>query len=66
MARYFVTRLVVERVDTDDRTDGRKNKTTIANIVVSASDLEALKAKASQHLALVEDGGDIENRTTRG
>ena len=32
----------------------------IARLVIPGSDLESLKHKASQHLALVDDEGDIE------
>lgn len=69
MGKRYVARLVVEAVTEHEGTgrgDERKHKHAIANIVVGASDLEALKDKASAHLALVEDGGSIEDRTTRG
>lgn len=37
-----------------------RETTTIARLVIPGSDLESLKHKASQHLALVDDEGDIE------
>lgn len=65
MSRY-VARVVFESITEPEKRDERRNKATIANIVVGAPDLESLKAKVSQHIALVEDGGDIEQRITRG
>lgn len=66
---HYVARIVVESVSVDHGTgrgDDRRYKGTVANIVVSGVDLESLKAKASAHLALVEDGGDITEGTHRG
>lgn len=44
----------------------KKRKTaTIANLTISAPDLEALKFKISAHSDLVEDGGEINEPKTR-
>lgn len=66
---HFVARIVVEKVDhvrsNSAITTGR-TKAMIANIAVSATDLDSLKEKAAAHLNLIEDGGEIDQRVTRG
>lgn len=37
-----------------------RENSTIARLVIPGTDLESLKHKATQHLALVDDEGDIE------
>lgn len=68
MSTHYVTRIVIEKIDVEEPprtqssqwTERKRHKTMLANIVVGAGQLEALKSKAAAHLQLVEDGGDIE------
>lgn len=63
---HFVVTVDVRKIVTTKQLHEKRDKSTVANIIVSAPTLESLKDKASAHLALVEDGGDISERITRG
>lgn len=65
---HFIAKVSVEKVTSDRepyQTDSKRAKATLANIVVSAPTLEAVLEKAAKHLALVEDGGDIDGGALR-
>ena len=65
MGKRYVARIVVEAVEEPGTPAGHKSKYAIANVVVGAATLPDLIAKTGQHIAIIEDGGSIEDRTTR-
>lgn len=83
MSTHYIAKVVIERITTPDPPEGhqpgrivpaldpqKRSVATVASIIVPGADLESLKRKVTGHMALVEDEGDIDNRskggTTRG
>lgn len=63
---HFVVSIQVKKINRTVATDrfetvaGPRSKSSIASITVSAPDLETLRQKIQAHVALIDDGGEIE------
>ena len=71
MSTHYVARVVVEKIERPEPTAARgyernqvdppkRTKTTVASVTVSAQQLGTLKDSIGAHIALVQDGGEIE------
>ena len=64
--QHFVAKITVLQVSRTQGTHPKRDKATITNLAISSTDLDKLKEKISAHIALIEAGGDIDERVTRG
>lgn len=72
MSTHYVARVVVEKIERPEPAAAargyerntaeppKRTKTTVASVTISAQQLGTLKESIGAHMALVEDGGEIE------
>lgn len=62
MSEHFVVTIDVKKVSTHPDTGDKRKISTISRITISGSSLDNAIAKSQSHMALIEDGGDVDAR----